>query len=167
MNLRERLTMLDTVTIKLLYCRVNSNRRIWSKAGFQENHFYHLTSNRRFHIRPKYKTFLRVSSLSLFHMHINKLFPFYLAAITSLKRKSQMLPFRFTRRYTSNRTRRVTFYTFIIEQFVVFFIRVADIPWKNKAGIVVCWIGIRVLAHLGRVCPAETIKGVALKRARR
>lgn len=143
MNLRERLTMLDTVTIKLLYCRVNSNRRIWSKAGFQENHFYHLTSNHRFHIRPKYKTLLRISSLSLFHMHINKLFLFYLAAITSLKRKSQILLFRFTRQYTSNRdayptrvsgAKRVAFCTFIIEQFVVFFIRVAGIPWKIKRG---------------------------------
>lgn len=101
MNLRERLTMLDTVTIKLLYCRVNSNRRIWSKAGFQENHFYHLTSNHRFHIRPKYKTLLRISSLSLFHIHINKLFLFYLAAITSLSRRYSL--FRFTRQYTSNR----------------------------------------------------------------
>lgn len=147
-----------------------SGQRLVSK----ENHFYRLTSNRRFHIRPKYKTLLRIPSFSLFHIHINKLFLFYLAAITSLKRKSQILPFRFTRRYTSNRNayptrvsgaKRVTFRTFIIEQFVIFFIRVAGIPWKNKARIVVCWIGIRVLAHLGRVCPAETIKGVALKRA--
>lgn len=49
--------------------------------------------------------------------------------------------------------------------FLSFYTRATHFSARNKTQLVLFVAGIRVLAHLGRVCPAETIKGMALKRA--